>query len=377
MQKAAKAQNLHPKTVPFQIFKHAKNSKSSKPTSQNVALPDFCPSASAKNSKNAPNLHPETLPFHIFQHAKPTKTQNLPPKMLPFQIFLHAEYSKSSKPNVAFPNLPTCRKQHSSKPTSENVALPKHQKLKTYIPKSSYMPKTAKAQTYIQKRWLHPKNVTFPNLPTCEKKTAKSKTYITKRCLSKSSNMPTAANAQNLHPKTLHFQIFQHATNSNSSKPTSQKHDLPKSSNIPKVSKPAKAKKLHPNTVHFQIFQDSTSAVTAKAPKLHPKTSPFQILQHSGSAKKQPNRSKSTSQKRYLSKPSNMRTNQQQAQNLHPKTVSFRIFQHVKYSESSKPTPQNVTFPNLPTCEKQQKLKAYIPKRYLSNQHAKTKNSKS
>ena len=260
-QKQPKAQHLHPKTLPVQIFQHsqrAKNSKRSKPTSQNVAFPNlptfetcqqqqklttYIPKrclSKASNMRNmakkiakAQNLHPKTLPFQTFQQSKQAKNgkklktyipkrclsksanirnrpktakaQNLHPRTLPFQIFQHsqrAKNSKSSKPtsqNVAFPNLPTletCQKQ---------------QKLKTYIPKRCFskssnirnMPKTAKAQN------LHPKTLPFQIFQHSQRaKQQKLKTYIPKRCVSKSSNIravPETAKAQNLHPKTLPF----------------------------------------------------------------------------------------------------------------------------------------------------------------------------
>ena len=109
-------------------------------------------------------------------HFVTAKAQNLHPKTLPFQIFQQSKHAKNSK---------------SSKPTSQNFA--------------------------------------FPNLPTVEtcQKQQKLKTYIPKRCLSKSSNsrnMPKTAKAQNLHPKTLPFQIFQHWKHAKNSKSSNPKH---------------------------------------------------------------------------------------------------------------------------------------------------------
>ena len=46
--------------------------------------------------------------------------------------------------------------------------------------------------------------------------------------------------------------------------------------------------------------------------------------------------------------------------------VPFQIFQDVSISTSSKPTSQNVAFPNLPRCLKQQEFKTNIPKYCLS-----------
>ena len=105
------------------------------------------------------------------------------------------------------------------------------------------MPKTAKNAKPTSQ------NVAFPNLPTFEtcQKQQKLKTYIPKRCLSKSSNirnMPKTAKTQNLHPKTLPFQIFQHsrhAKNSKSSKPTSQHVAFP---NLPTFKTCQKQQKL-------------------------------------------------------------------------------------------------------------------------------------
>ena len=153
--------------LPFQIFQDASNSNSSNPTSQSVAFPNF---QDASNSKSSTFTSQNVAFANLPRYLKQQNLKNLHPKMLPFQIFQDASNSRSSKPtsqNVAFSNLPTCQKQ---------------QKLKTYIPKC---------------------------------------------CLSKSSNMPTTAKAQNLHPKMVLFQIFQHAKISKSSKPTSQNVAFP------------------------------------------------------------------------------------------------------------------------------------------------------
>ena len=109
------------------------------------------------------------------------------------------------------------------------------------------MPETAEAQN------LHPENITFPYLPTCQKQ-LQLKTFISKRCLFKSSNMPKAATAQNLCPKTLPFQIFQHAKNMQELRTYISKHCLSKSSNMRKTAKP---QNLHPKKlpVH-QCFLD-------------------------------------------------------------------------------------------------------------------------
>ena len=134
----------------------------------------------------AQNLHPKMVPFKSCKMPKSTKAQNLHPKTLPFQIFQDASSSKSSKPtsrNAAFPNPPACLKQ---------------QKLKT---------------------------------------------YISKCCLSKSSKLPQAAIAQNLHPRMSPFQIFQDASNSKSSKPTSQNDAF---SNLPRCLKQQKLKTYIP-----------------------------------------------------------------------------------------------------------------------------------
>ena len=304
MPQTAKAQNLHPKMLPFQIFQQANNSKSSKPTSRNVAfanlprclkqqqLKTYIPKCCLSKSSNTPQT---------------VTAQNLHPKMMPFQIFKDASNSKSSKPtsqNVAIPNLPRCLKQ---------------QKLKTYIPKcclskSSKMPQTAKDQN------LHPKmlpfqifqhannsksskstfqNARFPNLPRCLKQ-QNLKTYIPKCCLSKSSKMPQTAEAQNLHPKMLPFQIFQDASNSNSSKPTSQNVAIP---NLPRCLKQQKLKTYIPKCCLSKSCQ-LPQTVTA--------------------------------------------------QNLHPKMFPVEIFHDASNSKSSKPTSRNVAFPSLPKCLKLQ-----------------------
>ena len=422
MPKTAKAQNLHPKnvgfpnlptcekqqklktyipkTLAFQIFPHAKISKSSKPTSQKRWL---CKSSNMPKTAKAQKLHPKKRLLSKFSHMRKTaKAQNLHPKnvgfpnlttcekqqklktylpkTLAFQIFQHAKTCKTTAKaqnlhpkNVGFPNLPTCDKQQklksyipktlafqifqhaknskSSKPTSQ----------KRWLSKSSHMRQTAKAQN------LHPKNVGFPHLPTCEKQ-QKLKTYI---------------------PKTLAFQIFPHATNSKSSKATSQKRWLSTSSNMPKT---AKAQNLHPKNVGFPNLP--TCDKQQKLKTYIPKTLAFQIFQHAKNSKS----SKPTSHKRWLSKSSNM-PKTAKAQKLHPKNVCFpnlptcqkqqklktyipktlalQIFPHAKNSKSSNLHPKNVGFPNLPTCDKQQKLKTYIPKTLAFQIFQHAKNSKS
>ena len=211
MPQAAKAQNLPPKILPFQIFQDASRSNSSKPTAQNVAFPNL---RRVLKQQKLQNLHLKTLPFQILQDAsnstssKPTSqndmfpnlptclkqqklktyitkfclskfskmpqtatAQNLHPKILPFQIFQDASNSKSSKPkspNVGFPNLPRCLKQ---------------QKLKTCIPKcclskASNSGKVQKKQSSKSSKLLS-QNGAFPYLPRCLKQ-HKLKTYIPK-----------------------------------------------------------------------------------------------------------------------------------------------------------------------------------------------------
>ena len=396
----SKAQNLHPKMLPFQILQDASNSKSSKPTSQNVAFPNlprhlkqqklktyipkWCLSKSSKMPQTAKaqnptsqnvafsnlptcqkkqklktyipkcclsksckmpqpakseTLHPKLLPFQIFQHAKKSKSLNLHPKMMPFQISQDASNSKSSKPtsqNNAFPNLQRCLKQ---------------QKLKTYIPKcclskSSKMPQTAKLKTYI---------------PNC--------------CLSKSSNTPQTVTSQNLHPKMLPSQIFQDASTSKSSKPTSQNVAFP---NLPRCLERQKLKTIIPK---YCLSKSSMMPQTATAQNLHPKMLPSQIFQHASTSKSSkptsqnvafPNQSKCQKQqklKTYIPKCSFQifqDASYSKAQHLHPKMLPSQIFQDASNSNSSKPTSQNVAFPNLPRCLKQQQLKTYIPQCCLS-----------
>ena len=400
MPKIAKAQNLHPKTLPCQIFqhsKHAENSKSSKPASQNVGFPNLltfeacqktqklktyipkrCLSKSshirnmpktAKSSKlTSQNVaFPNPPSFETCQ--KQPKAQNLHPKTLRFQIFQHSKHaknSKTSKPtsqNVAFPNLPTfetCQKQ---------------QKLKTYIPKRCLakssnilnMPKQAKSSKPTSQQ------VAFPNLPTCEtcQKQQKLKTHIPKRCLSKSSNirnMPQTAKAQNLHAKTLHFQIFQHskhAKNSKSSKPTSQNVGFPNLPTFEACQKQQRLKTYIPKHCLSKSSSIRNMPKTAKARNLHPKTLPFQTFQHSTHAKNS-QKLKTYIPKCCLSKSFNIRN---MPKNKSSEPTSQNVAKHAKNSKSSKPTSQNVAFKNLPafeTCQKQQKLKTYIPKRCLS-----------
>ena len=426
----AKGQNLHPKTVSFQIFQHSKHadiSKSSKPTSQNVAFPNLPRCFKEQNSKstsqnvafpNLPtcqqqqelnNLHPKMLLFQIFQYAsnskssKPTsqkwclsksskipqtaKAQNLHPKTLPFQIFPKCCLPKSSNmpttarakqpisQNVAFPNLPRCLKQ---------------QKLKTYIPKycfskSSNMPQTAKAQN------LYPKNGAFPNLPRYLKQ-QKLKTYIPKRCLPKSSKMLQAAKILKLHPKMLLFQIFQDASNNKSSKPISQnvafpnlprclkqqklKTYIPKycSSKSSKMPRAAKAQTLHPKMLPSQIFQDGSNNKSSQ-PTFQNLT--FPKLPTFGTCQKQ-QKLKTYIPKSCLSKSSYIRNMQKtaKAQNLHPKMLPPQIFQDASNSKSSKPTSQNVAFPNLPRCPQNAKAQNLPPKMLLLQIFQNASNSK-
>ena len=383
------AQNLHPKMMPFQIFKDASNSKSSKPTSQSVVfsnlqrchkqqklktyIPTCCPFQifqDASNSKSSKPTSQNDALSNLLRCLKQQKLQNLHPKMLPSQILQDASNSKSSKPtsqNVAFPNLPTCHKQP---------------KLKTYIP------------------------LAIPNLPRCLKQ-QNLKTYIPKCCLSKSFKMPQTAEAQNLHSKMLAFQIFQDASNSKTSKPTSQSVAFPnlprclkqqklktyiptcclsKSSNMPttaKAHKPTsqnvafpnlptclKQQKLNIYIPKCSLSKSSKMPQTAKPQNLHPKLLPSQIFKDASNSKS----SKPTSQNVAIP---NLATCQQQQKlkNLHPKMLPFQIFQDASNSKSLKPTSQIVAFPNLPRCLKQQnlsrcleqqKLKTHIPKRCLS-----------
>ena len=111
----------------------------------------------------------------------------------------------------------------------------------------------------------------------------------------------------------------------------------------------------------FQSLRDyNVTRWPAKAQNLHPKT----VAPNHPACQKQ-QKLKTYIPKRWLSKSSNMRKTAK-AQNLHPKSLAFQIFQHAKNSTSSKPTSQNVGFPNLPACQQQPKLKIYIPKRWLS-----------
>ena len=334
-----------------------KNSKSSKPTSQNVAFPNLPTLETCQKQPKAQNLHPKTLPVQIFQHSKQANSKSSKPTSqnltVPYQSFQHSQSAKNSQKLKTYilkrclskssniRNMPKTAK--SSKPTSQNVACPNLPTFKTG--------KQQELNTYIPKPYC-----TLPKLPT----------------FAKCQKQPKA---QNLYPKTLPFQIFQHskqAVKSKSSKPTSQnvafpnlptfesaknsqklktyilKRCLSKSSNIRKVPETVKAQNLHPKTVPFQIFQHSQMPKTAKAQSLHPKTLPFQIFQHSKQAKN----SKS-------SKPTSRNV-------AFPNLPTFETCQK---QQSSKPTSQNVAFPDLPTfeiCQKQQKLKTYIPKRCLS-----------
>ena len=264
MPQATKAQNLHPKILPFQIFHDASNSNSSKPTSQNVAFPNlptclnqqkvktyipkWCLSKSSQMPQTA-KAHKPTSQNAAFPNLprgqKQQKLKILHPKLLPFQIFQDASNSNSSKPtsqNVAFPNLPRCLKQ---------------QQLKTYIPqcclsKASNISKAQrkKQQTlkaYISKCCLSKSS----NMPKKQKlKTNMPKTYLSKS--SKIGKVPKTARAQNLHPKMLPFQSFQHwqspKKSSKGSTPTSQNGAFP---NLPTCQKAGKAHNLHPKMLPF------------------------------------------------------------------------------------------------------------------------------
>ena len=150
MPQIAKARNLYPKMICFQIFQDASNSKNSKPTSQIVAFSNL---PRCQKQQQLKTYIPRCYLCKPSKMPRTAKAQNLHPKMLPFQIFQDASNGKSSK---------------------------------TYIPKccllkSFKMPQTAKAQN------LPPKMMPF-----------------------KFDEMPKTAKAQNLHPKMLPFQSFQH-----------------------------------------------------------------------------------------------------------------------------------------------------------------------
>ena len=315
MPQTAKAQNLHPKMTPFQIFQDASNSKSSKPTSQNFAFPNLptclkqqelktnipkgylSKSSKMPQGATAQNLHPKILPFQIFQDPKTARAQNLHSKMMPVQIFQHASNSKSSKPtsqNIAFPNQSTCQR--------------KKQKIKFYMPKM-ILSKACNTRK-VQKR-------------------SKSLFYIPKCCLSKSCKMPQTAKAQNLHPKMVR---------------------LSKSSKMPRT---AKARNLHPETLPFQISQVASNSKSSKP------TSRNLTFPNLPSCLKQ-QKIKTYIPKCRPSKSSKMQKTAK-TQNLHPKMLPFQIFQVASTSKSSNPTSPNVAFSNLPRCLKQQNLKTYTP----------------
>ena len=259
--------------------------------------------------------------------------------MMPFQTFQDALNNYSSEPtsqNIALSNLPRCLKQ---------------QKLKTYIPqcclsKSSKMPQTAKAQNLNPKvlpsQILQDASNSKSSKPTSQivafsnfprcLKRQKLKTYIPKFCLPKSSKMPQTATAQNLHPKMMPFQIFQDASNSKSAQTYIPKCCFFKSFKMPQT---AKAQNLDPKMMPFKF---SEMPKTTKAQNQYPK-----MLPKASNIRKMP--------------PKIART-----QNQHPKMWPFQIFQVASNSKRSKPTSKNVAFPNLPRCLKQQKLKTYLPK---------------
>ena len=311
MPQTATAQNLHPKMVPFQIFQDASNSKSSKPTSQDVTfakLPRCLKQQKLKTYIPKCCLSKASNSGKVQKRTKQQKLLNLYPKMIRFQIFQDASNNKSSKPtsqNNTFPNLPRYLKQ---------------QKLKIYIPKcclskSINMPKKKKKIKFICQKCYFSELPTFAN---CKKNNSLN---LHPKILPFQIFQDTkTAKAQNLHPKILPFQIFQDASNSKSSKPTSQNGAFP---NLPRLP--------------FQIFQDASNSQKLKT-----------YIPNCG-----------------LSKSSKM-PQTSKAQNLHPKMVPFQIFQDVSNSTSAKPLSQNDAFPNLPRCLKQHKRKTYIPKYCLS-----------
>ena len=172
MPQTAKAQHLHPKMMPFQIFQHASNSKSSKPTSRNGAFSNR--SRCLKQQKLKPYIPKPYLSesSNIRKMPKAARTQKQHPKMLPFQIFQVASNSKRSRPtfqDVTFAKLPRCLKQ---------------QQLKTYIPKWC-LPNLPRCQNNKSSKPTS-QNFAFPNLPRCLKR----------------------QKLKNLPPKMMPFQIF-------------------------------------------------------------------------------------------------------------------------------------------------------------------------
>ena len=134
--KRQKLKNLPPKMMPFQIFQDASSSNRSKPTSQNVAFsnlprclkqqkpktyipkPYLSKSSKMSQTAKAQNLHPKVMPFQIFQDVSNSKSSKPTSQNDALQIFQEAKNNKSSKPssqNAAFPNLPRCRKQQQLK----------------------------------------------------------------------------------------------------------------------------------------------------------------------------------------------------------------------------------------------------------------------
>ena len=162
--------------------------------------------------------------------------------------------------------------------------------------------------------------------------------------------MPTTVKAQNLYPKMVPFQIFQDASSSKSSTPTSQNLAFP---NLPRRLEQLKLKTYIPKSC---LFKSSEMPQAATAQNLHPKCCLFKSSKMPQAATAQ-----NLHPKLCLSKSSKMpRT--AKAQNLHPKMLPLQIFPDASNSKSSKPTSQNVAFPNLPRCQQQQKLRNLHPK---------------
>ena len=166
--------------VPFQIFQDASNSKSSKPTSQDVTfakLPRCLKQQKLKTYIPKCCLSKASNSGKVQKRTKQQKLLNLYPKMIRFQIFQDASNNKSSKPtsqNNTFPNLPRYLKQQKLKIyipkccLSKSIIMPKKKKkIKTYMPKMLIFQSFQHSQTAKKKQQLESpsQNIAFPNLP--------------------------------------------------------------------------------------------------------------------------------------------------------------------------------------------------------------------
>ena len=219
--------------------------------------------------------------------------------------------SKPTSQNVTFPNLPTfdkCQKQ---------------QRLKTYIPKRCLSKSSTMPTRCLCKSSYMPKNSKSSN-PTSQK-----------LYLSKSVNMPRTGKAQNLHPRNITFPNLptcQHVKSSKSSKPSSQNGAFP---NLPTCQTQKQLKTYNPkrclsasSKMQKTCMSSTPTFQNVAFPNLPTCECQTVVFPHLPTCLKQ-----------------------QKLNNCIPKNVTFPnlyLFGKCqKQQKSSKPTSQNVTFPNL------------------------------